>query len=237
MTMSKGKNKTDDQEPPVLEDVDFSAQFSKVEGYRIARAQQIFAYDDTGFDLTVEEQLFVRSYMIDRNEIAALRRLNYTENLPRLKNIAKRMLSNTEVQGAIEFLARRMMEQLEITAEKVQRRIAEVAFFDPRSVMSFDEAGVNFINSRFWTEAQARNIQSVKQGKDGIEVKFYDGLKAAEMLAKQLQLQPSDDQASVDAAAKAGANEVFDKILDLFDKMVEPTVKTKEIEYKGGAVH
>ena len=206
--------------------------FPDVEVYRVARAGQIWSYSDTGHDLTIEEQLFVRSYIIDRQDIAALKRLNYAQDLPQLKRIAKAFLANPEVQGVIEFLARRMMEQLDITAERVQRRIAAVAFFDPRQVVQFDDAGVAMLNSRYWTEEQAANIQSVEMGQHGLKVKFYDGLKAAEMLAKQLQLQPEEDTAAAAAAAKAGAEAVFDKIMDLFDKTVEPDTPVPEITYK-----
>lgn len=205
--------------------------FPDVETFRVARAAQIWSYSDTGHDLTVEEQLFVRSYIIDRQEIAALKRINYPHDLPTLKRIAKTFLANPEVQGAIEFLAKRMMEQLDITAEKVQRAIAATAFFDPRQVVQFDEAGVAMLNSRYWTEEQAMNIQSVEMGQYGLKVKFYDGLRAREMLAKQLQLQPEEDTAAAAAAAKAGAEAVFDKIMDLFDKTVEPDEKAPEITY------
>lgn len=217
-----------------------SPKWEDVEQFRVARAQEIWSYDDTGFDLTVEEQLFVRSYIIDRQEIAALKRLNYPHDLPKLKSIARAFLANPEVQGAIAHLAKRMMEHLEITAEKVQRRIASVAFFDPRQVISFDEAGVAILNSRYWTEAQIANVQSVKMGKDGLELKFYDSLRASEMLAKQLQMQPEEDVAAAAAAAKAGAEAVFNKIMELFDKTVEPGVPTPEITYDDalqGRVH
>lgn len=232
--MTKPKNPKDKSKKPddlPKDEGTLSPTWTDVEEFRVARAAQIWSYSDTGHDLTIEEQLFVRSYIIDRQEIAALKRINYPHDLPTLKRIAKAFLANPEVQGAIEFLAKRMMEQLDITAERVQRRIAATAFFDPRQVVQFDEAGVAMLNSRYWTEEQAQNIQSVKMGQHGLELKFYDSLKAAEMLAKQLQLQPEEDTAAAAAAAKAGAEAVFDKIMDLFDKTVEPDEKIPEITY------
>lgn len=233
MTKPKGKSKGPPQaETDIPKDMGPTGDtWPDLEEIRVARAEQLWSYDDTEFDLSVEERLFVRSYFIDRNPVAALKRLNYPGDTAALKRRAQVFLKNPEVAGAIEHLARRMMDHLEITAERVQRRIAEVAFFDPRQVLTFDEFGVAILNSRFWTEAQARNIQSVKTGPNGVEVKFYDSMKAAEMLAKQLQLQPETDEAAAAAAAKAGAEAVFDKIMDLFDKTVEPDQEIRRITY------
>lgn len=188
-----------------------------------APAHAIWSYDDTGHSLTVEEQLFCRSYIIDRNPVAALHRLNYAGDAPKLKRISERFLSNTEVQGCIEVLAKRLMDKMSITAERVQARIASVAFFDPRSVLEFDNQGVALLNSRFWTEEQARNIQSIKQGPNGLEIKFYDSLRASEMLAKQLGVQPDESAEAAAIASKAAAEAVVNKIFDVFDRTVPET--------------
>lgn len=230
--MTKGNSKGKKPPSDIPTDMGPTADnWPDIEEIRVARASQIWSYDDTGFDLSIEEQLFIRSYIIDRNEVAALKRLNYAGDNASLKRRAQAFLKNPEVAGAVEHLARRMMEHLEITAEKVQRRIAEVAFFDPRQVATWDEHQVTLLNSRFWTEAQARNVQSIKMGQNGPEIKFYDSMKAAEMLAKQLQLMPEEDTAAAAAAAKAGAEAVFDKIMDLFDKTVEPDEEIRRITY------
>lgn len=192
----------------VLDDYDQSVQ---------AQAQEIWQYDELPFQLTLEEQLFVRSFVIDRNHVAALRRLGHrTEDPKVLMRRAKKYLEKVEVQNALEFLAKRLMEKLDITAEKVQRQIAAIAFFDPRDVMQFDNGGVNILHSRYWTAEQAAAIKSIKQGQNGVEITFYDRLKAAEMLAKQLGVQPEEDSSA--AVAKAVAEGVMDKILKTFDR-------------------
>lgn len=175
----------------------------------------------------------MRSYIVDRNPVAALKRLGYDYETQRLRLISDQYLRNTEVKGAIEVLAKRMMDQLEITAEKIQKRIASVAFFDPRQVMEFDNSGMQLLNSRFWSEEQAQNIQSVKMTKEGIEVKFYDGLRASEMLAKQLQMQPDDNMVTAEQS-KAAAEAVISKIVDVFIKTrgVDPEeVDRRRIQY------
>lgn len=202
----------EDLDPPdVLEDY---------EEYAVATAETLWSFDDPGYDLTVEEQLFCRSYIIDRNPVAALRRLNYAGDSPKLKRMANQFLARTEVKDCIETLAARMMAKLDITAEKVQRKIAAAVFFDPRDVLRFDGHRLQVLDSKFWSEEQAAAIQSVKLGKDGVELKFYDRLRASEMLSKQLGTLPEDDPLS---AARAMGDQVVKKLFEVFDRTVPDT--------------
>lgn len=188
------------------------------DGFVQAQAQEVWSFDELPFDLGLEDQLFVRSYIIDRNPVACMRRLGHrAEDPKRLKARAQRHLAKVEVQEAIDYLAKRMMEKLDVTAEKVQRRIAAVAFFDPRQVMSFDKYGVQLLHSRFWTEEQMQAVKKIKMGQNGIEIEMYDGLRAAEMLGKQLGTLPDDDSAE---ATKAGAEAVMAKIGQIVDRLI-----------------
>lgn len=186
--------------------------------YVQAQAAKIWHYQDTGHDLTLEEQLFCRSYIIDRNPVAALNRLGYSATNNVLKARAKKFLANPEVAACIEVLGQTMMEKLEITADRIQRKMAAVAFFDPREVMEFDKYGVRIINSRFWSEDQVAAISSIKNTQFGVEMKFYDRQKALESLAKQVGLQPDDfDEA---AKAEAMAESAMRKIAAFFDRVI-----------------
>lgn len=216
-------NKDDVSPPDILDDY---------EEHAVVTAETIWSFDDPGYDLTVEEQLFCRSYIIDRNPIAALRRLNYAGDAPKLRRIANQFLARTEVKDCVDTLASRMMAKLDVTAEKVQRKIAAAAFFDPREVMRFDGHRMQVMDSKFWSEDQMAAVQSVKLGKDGVELKFYDRLRATEMLSKQLGTLPEEDPL---AAAKAMGEQVVKKLFEVFDRTVpddpeppEPVKKARE---------
>lgn len=185
-------------------------------------AVSIWEYTDTGHDLDPEEQLFVRSYIIDRNPVAALKRIGQNASVQTLKQRAQKMLANPEVGNAIDYLAKQMMARLEITAERVQRRIAAVAFFDIRQVAHFDTLGMRLLDSRFWSEDQAAAVQSIKMGNNGIEIKLYDGLRAAELLSKQIGLQPDETDAA--QAARIAADEAMVRIGQVIDRMYDPTI-------------
>lgn len=188
------------------------------DSYVQAQAAEVWQFQELPFDLALEDHLFVRSYIIDRNAVAAMRRLGHRADDPKkLKARATRHLAKVEVQSAIEFLAKQMMERLDVTADKVQRQIAAVAFFDPREVMTFDKYGLSLVHSRFWSAEQAAAIKSIKQGANGIEIVMYDRLRANEMLAKQLGTMPDDDTGE---ATKAGAEAVLAKIDQIVDRLL-----------------
>lgn len=180
----------------------------------------IWTTDDTGHDLTVEEALFVRSYIIDRSDVASMRRLGYTEHVSIIKRRVKKYLANPEVLGAIETLAKRMMDRLEITAEKVTRHMAMQAFFDPRSVMRWNGHRLEVLDSQFWPDEAIASIEGLKMTKDaGVEIKLASKQAALTNLAKQLNLLADPAEEERKAMAEAAATRVVDKISDMFDRI------------------
>lgn len=210
--------KPEDEAAAQVEMASLSEALEDYDGFVQAQAQEIWQYDELPFVLSLEEQLFVRSYVIDRNPVAAMRRLGHRgEDSAVLKRRALKYLDKVDVQNAVDFLAKRMMEKLDITAERVQRQIAAVAFFDPREVMQFDKYGITLLHSRYWTAEQAAAIKSIKQGQNGIEIALYDRLKASEMLAKQLGVQPEETESA--QTARLAADETMDRIANILGRL------------------
>lgn len=189
------------------------------EHYRQETRAQIWNRDDTGHDLTVDESLFCRSYIIDREPVAAMRRLGYALEPQRLKSIASRYLANPEVQNCIDVLAKRMMERLEVTAEKVLGRIAQVAFFDPRTVMYFDGVSLRILDSSLWPDEAVAAIAGVEMTKEGVKLKLHDGLKASETLARQLNLLSDPDANQAKMAAEAAADRAVSRIAEVAERI------------------
>lgn len=184
-------------------------------------AQEIWSFDDLGFNLTIEEQLFVRSYMIDRNEIAALRRLGYVEqSREQVKRIAHRFLRVPEVQDAIAECAKRMMDRLEITADRVNQHIAAVAFTDVHDVVQFTDLGARILPSHLWPKHARIALKSVKNGQFGVNIEFHDKHKALDFLAKQTGLDSSEKDAAL-AQAESAAQIAVGKILDVVGRAQE----------------
>lgn len=205
--------------------------------YQRCGAADIWVNDDTGHDLTIQESLFVRSYLIDMNKVAAMRRLNYTDPPAVLNRIADRYLAQPEVQGAIESLSLRLMKKLEITAERVAQTWAEIAFFDPREVMEFDGSNMRMLHSRYWRDHHVAAIQSIKVGeKGGVEVKFNDKAKALEMLGKHLAMIKDEGRDMTLEAARAAAQAAVEKVMQVFDRapQIPAPVPTVEEPSEGG---
>lgn len=200
------------------------------------QAYQIWAFDDLGFDLTVEEQLFIRSYMIDRNEIAALRRLGYVNHdRVQLKRIAHRFLRVAAVQEAIAHCAKQMMDRLEISAEKVNAHIASIAFTNIHDVVQFDGVRSEILPSHLWPQHARIALKSVKNGQFGINLEFHDSHKALDFLAKQTGLDSSEKDAAV-AQAEAAAGMAINKFLEVVGRAQEiRQIKAEEEAAKDAA--
>lgn len=211
------KKQENPQPEPELPEVGTLMIDENIETYSRAKAYQVWAYDDTGHMLTVEEQLFVRSYIVDRNEVAAMRRLGYSEAPNILKRRAEKMLMNPEVQGAVAILAQTMMKKLEIEAENVNRGIAAIAFTDVTEILHFDGLRNNLMASHLWPEHVKRAVSGIKSGQYGIEVKFYDKQRSLEFLSKQLGLSSDGENASAQMAEAAAALAV-NKIMEVVQR-------------------
>ena len=87
--------------------------------------------------LTAKQAAFVREYLVDLNAAAAARRAGYS---PKTSNvIACELLAKPNIQEAIQAEMSERAKRTEITADKVLKEFAKLAFFDPRKL--FDEKG------------------------------------------------------------------------------------------------
>lgn len=183
-------------------------------------AQEIWAVDDLGFDLTLEQQLFVRSYLIDRNDIAAVIRLGYQGERSALKRAASKFLSSTVVQDAIKAGAQRLMERLEISADRVNRDIAAVAFTDVTDILHFDGVNTRILPSHMWPEHVKVAVKGIKHGQFGVSLEFHDKMKALDFLAKQTGLSESEEQAD-QRRAEAAAEAALIKMMEVVSRARE----------------
>lgn len=208
------------KQPPADEEKPSEVEVLSPDEYRLLYAGTMWGNQATEQDLTIEESMFVHSYVIDRNPVAALRRINHEGTNEQLKRRAAGYLTNPEVQAALDVLAKRVCENLAITADRVNERIAAVAFFDPREVIQADHNGMQMLHTRYWRRDQAYAISSIEMGQHGLKIKLHDGLRAAEMLGKQLGTIKDDAGEGAALAARAAAQVVVDKIMDYFDRTV-----------------
>ena len=140
--------------------------------------------------LNPKQQRFCEEYMIDLNATQAAIRAGYA--VKTAQEQASRLLSNVMVSREIEKLQAIQSRRTGITADRVIRELAKIAFVDPNRVIDPTDGTV-----RDNANAEDRAaIQSVKVKRFETdtgssaenEVKLYDKTKALELLGKHLGL-------------------------------------------------
>lgn len=79
---------------------------------------------------------FVKEFLIDQNATQAAIRAGYSEKSAKVTGC--RLLTDANVQRAIESANAKTNEKLDITVERVKAELAYLAFFDPRDFFNAD---------------------------------------------------------------------------------------------------
>ena len=87
--------------------------------------------------LTAKQAAFVREYLVDLNATQAAIRAGYSKKTANV--IASELLAKPNIKSAIQEEMKKRAERTEITADKVLKEFAKLAFFDPRKL--FDDKG------------------------------------------------------------------------------------------------
>lgn len=174
--------------------------------------------------LTAKQKRFCEEYLIDLNATQAAIRAGYSPKTA--EQTASRLLRNVKVQ---EYMAKRQKElsrSTEITQERVIKELALIAFSNNADyahvvekkmkaevggalVDVLDEDGkpvmyrtVEPVLTEELTEEQKRALAVIKKGRDGLEVKSCDKVKALELLGKHLGIFTDKIEANVNDTAK-----------------------------------
>jgi len=149
--------------------------------------------------------------MADMNATQAAVRAGYSEKTAH--SCGPRLLDNAGVRKKIDELTKDRAKSLDITAERVLKELARVAFADPGDVVKVDSDGhVRVTPTDQLTEDQRRAIQSVSQTAEGVKIKMGDKLRALELVGKHIGL--FIDRVEVHGAVKTEAEDVADEELD-----------------------
>ena len=87
--------------------------------------------------LTPKQRMFVSEYLVDLNATQAAIRAGYSSR--NADKIGSELLGKTRVSSAIQEQMNARAERTLVTADRVIKEYARVAFFDPKKI--FDESG------------------------------------------------------------------------------------------------
>lgn len=130
--------------------------------------------------LSDREYIFVEHYLqtLQLNE-AALAAGYSKSSAPKM---AWDLIRKPHIREAIDVA---LQERFNTSKASIIEKIAQMAFFNPGNVLSWDDKGLKVKSSNKLNAADWAGIEGVKMNKDGsIEVKFVDRLAALEKLAR-----------------------------------------------------
>lgn len=155
--------------------------------------------------LTERQEQFCNEYLIDLNATQAAIRAGYKEKTA--YSAGQRLLKHVEIQKRIQQLKNERSERTEISQDRVLKELAAIAFANATDFVQvtekplynsdgekvLDNSGkiimipyVEITETEKLKPEQKKAIASIKQGRNGIEVKLNDKTKALELLGRHL---------------------------------------------------
>lgn len=174
------------------------------------RQLKVISIEDV--DLTEKQRLFCLYYIKDFNATMAAIKAGYSPDTARqmgYENLTKPYIANE-----IKRLKGRAIDELFIDTIDVLRKYVEIAFSDATDYLKFGQRDVqvmgpfgplyvgkgknkkplmktvNFVDFKESAALDGTIISEVKQGRDGVSIKFEDRMKALDKLAKYFDLFP-----------------------------------------------
>lgn len=181
--------------------------------------------------LTDKQKRFCDEYLIDLNATQAAIRAGYTEKYANTN--ASKLLQNTTISQYIGERQKELSRKTEITQERVIRELALIAFSNNADyahvvekkmqveaggalVDVLDKDGnpvmyrtVEPVLTEELTEEQKRALAVIKKGRDGLEVKSCDKVKALELLGKHLGIFTDKIEANVNDTTRSELQELL----------------------------
>lgn len=137
--------------------------------------------------LTVRQQRFVEEYLIDANASQAAIRAGFSKK--QANSAGARLLRHPLVKEAVRKATADRSARLRITADRVLREYARIAFADIRNFTGQGTAGLKAVADLSDDDAAAVvELTGTSEGDGGVKVKLHDKKKALDAIARHLGL-------------------------------------------------
>lgn len=140
--------------------------------------------------MTPRQQRFVDEYLVDLNATQAAKRAGYSAHYASDRGC--KLLQTPEVAEAIKKAQNARAVRTGVTADRVVKELAKVAFGDPRRLITWGPGGVVIQDSAKLTEAEAALVSEVWETGTGEgktrRIKLYCKLTALTTLGRHLGL-------------------------------------------------
>ena len=146
--------------------------------------------------LTQKQERFVQEYLIDLNATQAAIRAGYSCRTAR--SIGQENLTKPAIQQAIQERTGKVANRLELKAEAVIQRLADIAFSELGQVASWDSQGNMTVRpSHEMTPAERAGIENIQatgreDGTRTISITLANRMRALELLGRYFGLWGGD---------------------------------------------
>ena len=154
-------------------------------------------------DLTPKQRLFVSEYLIDLNATQAYLRAGYLVKSESVaKVMAARLLTNGNVELAIQAALKAREARTLITADKVLTEWGRLGFSDMRDYVMWGPQGVTLKHSDELTTDQARAVIQVSEHRTTRTQFNKDGDVVGETVQSNVTFKLADKEGALDKIAK-----------------------------------
>ena len=138
--------------------------------------------------LTIKQENFCNYYVESGNASEAYRRAyDCKNNSSEVINVnASKLLTDTKISLRVNELKAILQSKSDITKERILNELSSIVFADIRDYIQFDGVNVFFTPFSELTDSQAKAIESIKQTKEGFELKLHGKNWSIEKVCKML---------------------------------------------------
>ncbi|MEI7502743.1 MAG: terminase small subunit [Paludibacter sp.] len=138
--------------------------------------------------LTIKQENFCNYYIESGNASDAYRRAYDCEKSTEksINELSSALLNNIKVASRVNELKLNLQEKSDITKDRILNELRAIVFADIRDYVTFDGNSVKFKAFDQLTNEQAKAIESIKQTKDGVELKLHGKNWSIEKVCKML---------------------------------------------------
>lgn len=145
--------------------------------------------------LSIKQEKFCNYYIECGNASEAYRRAYSCSNMKdeSINVKAFELLNNGKITVRVKELQEELKKKSDITKEEVLNMLRSFMYADIRNFLTIKDGNVTFKDSEDWTDEMAMQVESVKQGKDGIEIKLNGRTWTIQRICKMLGFDSPQD--------------------------------------------
>lgn len=138
--------------------------------------------------LTIKQENFCNTYIECGNASEAYRSAYSCSKMKSesVNRLAFALLNNIKIASRVAELQAELKAKSDITKERVLNKLSAVLDSKITDYLDFDGIFISFKPSCDWTEKQALAVESIKEGKNGIELKLHGNSWTVERICKML---------------------------------------------------